>query len=271
MPTGREHDDGWVSVELLGVEHDVWSGGWPARSDAPTVVFVGSTLTPDELLPVARLLATDGSLRIASYRRRSLGSIRHEARDVVELLDELWVEQATVVGVSYSALVALQAAADAPHRVERVVAIEPPALHGQYVEDFRAACRDVVADTESDGVAAAGARFMTTLMGPLWSIDLEELLPGSHDRFIADAAQFLTCDIPTLLRADFDEDDAARITMPTLPLGGGASTPWFADEIEALAAWLPRATRVTIPGADHSLALTHPRELADAIREFLTG
>ncbi len=84
-----------------------------------------------------------------------------------------------------------------------------------------------------------------------------------------DAGTFFDVDLPALLAWEFTAADAARIGCPVLYIGGTDSGPWFAEVRELLLDWFPHAEDVLMEGADHSLALTHATEIADALAAFL--
>lgn len=58
---------------------------------------------------------------------------------------------------------------------------------------------------------------------------------------------------------------APTVTAPVLLLDGGASPPWAAAAVEALARILPHAERRTLPGQSHEIA---PDALAPALEAF---
>lgn len=66
-----------------------------------------------------------------------------------------------------------------------------------------------------------------------------------------------------------DGRDAARIDVPVLYVGGADSGPLFAEVRALILDWLPHAEDVVITGADHSLAITHPGEIAAALASFV--
>jgi pimeloyl-ACP methyl ester carboxylesterase len=107
-------------------------------------------------------------------------------------------------------------------------------------------------------------------MGPQWRDELESLLPGAVQQVGRDAATFFTTDLPALLDWDLDAEAVYRLNMPTLYIGGTASGPWF-DAVHALMAdWLSLSQDVAIEGADHNLAVTHPRQVARALINFIS-
>ena len=85
----------------------------------------------------------------------------------------------------------------------------------------------------------------------------------------SDAATFFDTDIPALLEWQFTPADASRITVPVLYVGGTDSGPLFAEVRTLMRTWLPWAEDATIMGADHSLATSHPAEIAAALASFL--
>jgi pimeloyl-ACP methyl ester carboxylesterase len=81
-----------------------------------------------------------------------------------------------------------------------------------------------------------------------------------------DAATFFEADLPALLSWSFDDAQARAVAVPTLLVGGDQSHEWFGEMLDRLERVLPTATRVTVDGAGHSAALTHPHEVAAAVR-----
>jgi len=88
-------------------------------------------------------------------------------------------------------------------------------------------------------------------------------------RIERDADAFFSRDIPALVSWTYGPDQAARVTVPVLYVGGTESGPWFRQTQAWMSALFPAARSVTIEGAGHDLALTHPRELATAVARFL--
>lgn len=84
-----------------------------------------------------------------------------------------------------------------------------------------------------------------------------------------DVTTFFDSDLPTLLAWRVDADAARGITQPTLDIGGAESGPLFAEVRELVLSWLPQVEDIVLAGADHSLAMTHPAEVAAALAGFL--
>lgn len=260
-----------LTVDETELEVDAAGAGEP-------VVLVQTALVADEFLPLARQPALSDHYRLIRYHRRgyagsspaeSPSSIARDAADCRALLSALEAKPAHVVGVSYSAAVALQLAVDAPESVHTLTLIEPPPVHVPSAAQFRAANDQLTGDYEALGPAAALHAFLTRVIGPDWRLATERTLPGSAEQMERDTPTFFEIDLPALLDWRFTAEDAKQITRPVLYIGGDSSGPWFAEVRELVLRWLPQAEDVVLPGADHSLALTHPAEIAVALVDFL--
>ncbi len=134
---------------------------------------------------------------------------------------------------------------------------------------FRAANQQLIQTRQVNGVAIALDEFMTRLVGADWQRVTDEQLPGSSTQMRSDAATFFDTDIPALLAWDFGACANSRVRCPVLYIGGTDSGPWF-DGVRALMrSWFPDAEDIAIEGADHALAVTHPRQIAQALAAFL--
>lgn len=264
--------DGWERHDVGDARLEVrqWGSGEP-------LVIVQTALTADELVPLATASALEGWHRIAYHRRGyagsspavAPGSIRADAADCAALLDALDIDRAHVIGASYAGAVAMELAAREPRRLASLVLIEPPPVHTTSAAQFRAAAHQLVSVRREHGTDVALEQFMSGLMGPGWASELERMLPGAVRQMRTDAATFFDVDVPALLGWDFARTDAARTTCPVLHIGGGDSGPWFALVREQVLEWHPRSRGVVVDGAGHDLPLTHPEQVAAAVRSFL--
>lgn len=260
-------------VEVGGTElevHDVGTGG--------PVVLVQTALTADELAPLAERLVARGAYRAIVYHRRGYassgpvqgpGSIVRDATDCRNLIDGLGLGRVHIVGYSYSGAVALQLAADAPEHVQTLTLIEPPPVHVPSSAEFRAVNARLLEVRGARGPGAALEEFLTLVIGPDWRTEVEPRLPGAAEQMQRDTTTFFDTDLPALLSWRFDIEDARRINCPVLQVSGSDSGPWFAEVRDLILTWLPQTDDVMITGADHSLALTHTPQVADALADFL--
>ncbi len=248
------------------------------RGAGEPVVLIQTALVADELRPLADSILGAGEVQVIHYHRRGYGgstpargrgSITTDALDCHQLLVALGIDRAHVVGVSYSAAVALQLAASVPECVHSLCLIEPPPVDVPSAPEFVAANAELQADYRRLGPAIALERFMVRLEGHRWRHDLEQHLPGAVAQVERDAATFFVTDSPALVGWRFGATDAARITQPVLYVGGTESGPWFAEMRRRVLDWLPQAEDLVVDGADHSLVLTHAQEIAPAVTSFL--
>jgi pimeloyl-ACP methyl ester carboxylesterase len=247
------------------------------RGSGEPLVFIQTALMADELLPVAADPALDSYRRILYYRRGYAGSspadgpgsIQRDAADCAALLTELDIDRAHVVGLSFSAAIALQFGYEFPQRVRSLALIEPPPVHVPSADEFRAANERLITSRQERGLAAALDEFLTVVIGAHWQQTAEAALPGSSGQMRQDVATFFDTDLPALLGWRFGPDEAARVGSPVLYIGGSGSGPWFEEVHELILGWIPHAKDVILDGADHSLALTHAPQVAAVLDAFL--
>ena len=260
-----------ISIDGAQLEVEVRGSGEP-------VVLLQTALLADEFVPLAQQPALRESFQTVLYHRRGYagsspvdgaGSIARDAADCRALLSVLGIERAHVVGLSYSGSVALQLAADTPDYVHSLTLLEPPPVHVPSADEFRAANARMLATRRNRGPGAALDEFLTVVVGPNWRVVAELSLPGSAEQMQRDAHTFFDTDLPALLAWRFTATDAHRIACPVLHIGGTDSGPWFAEVRNLVFSWLPQTEDIVLHGADHSLAITHPAEIAAALVPFL--
>jgi pimeloyl-ACP methyl ester carboxylesterase len=260
-------------IEVGDIElevHDVGAGD--------PVVLVQTALTADELAPLAELLVARGAYRAIVYHRRGYatsspvlgpGSVVRDAADCRDLIDAMGLGRVHIVGYSYSGAVGLQLAVDAADRVQTLTLIEPPPVHVPSSAEFRAANARLSEVRRASGPGTALEEFLAVVIGPDWLTEVEQRLPGAAEQMQRDTTTFFDTDLPALLSWRFDAEDARRISCPVLQISGSDSGPWFAEVRDLILAWLPQTEDVLLTGADHSLALTHTPQVADALADFL--
>jgi pimeloyl-ACP methyl ester carboxylesterase len=260
-------------VEVGGIElevHDVGTGD--------PVVLVQTALTADELAPLAEHLVARGAYRAIVYHRRGYantspvqgpGSVVRDAADCRDLIDALGLGRVHIVGYSYSGAVGLQFAADAAEHVQTLTLIEPPPVHVPSSAEFRAANARLQEVRRARGPGTALEESLSVVIGPDWRTEVEQRLPGAAEQMQRDTTTFFDTDLPALLSWRFDAEDARHVECPVLQISGSDSGPWFAEVRDLVRAWLPQTEDILLTGADHSLALTHTPQVADAPADFL--
>ncbi|MEU7815583.1 alpha/beta hydrolase [Pseudonocardia sp. NPDC049154] len=190
-------------------------------------------------------------------------TIGDHARACAALLRELGVERAHWVGHSSSCCMGLQLALDAPELVAGLILYEPaqPAgpLRDELVPRF---VRPALAAARAGDTATAFDLFLAGMGGEGYREGLRERLGDDGiAAAVRESAFFFTDEFPALRAWDFGPAEGTRITAPTCVVAGTGTRPWFREDVELLAAMVPGAEAVTLPGLDHMAPLTHPHEL----------
>jgi pimeloyl-ACP methyl ester carboxylesterase len=199
-------------------------------------------------------------------------SWEEHAGDVIELLDHLGVERAHVAGVSYGAEVAMLLAALYPDRVERLTVITATERTVEWMCD-NAREGERIARRAAAG-EGGGEELFRNVLDATWSEawlakqppDFMEqrlrqvaLLPPS---FFAGAAAVLSI----LDRLDLTPY-LGRITAPTLVIGGEHDRVFPAEHSRAIAAAIPNARLVIMPGTGHGLLFECGERVVELLRE----
>jgi pimeloyl-ACP methyl ester carboxylesterase len=203
-------------------------------------------------------------------------NIGQHMQDVVGLIDALQIARAHVVGHSRGGHIAFRMAQNYPDRVRKLVLSEPggalePALSPQAAEinkrfepgSFQTQAVERIRAGDIDGGLQI---FLDAVSGP-----------GAWERTPELAKQFTHANAMTLLgqiretRVPFTREAAQAVKAPTLLVLGGLSPPMFGQIIDALAAAIPNAQRVTIADATHTMNVIKPAAYNEAVLNFLRG
>ncbi len=246
-----------------------------AEREAPIVLLHATLSASIQLAGLARLLAARGPV-LALDRRGSGDSPQPTPRpldvavhvaDVGALLDMEGIAAAILVGHSFGAVVALEAAARLRGRVMAVVAWEPP--YGPLADagtraQFNAVALATGRAHATGGAAAAASTFLDGVAGHGAWLALPEraraFLVNQGDGAYADAA--LT---------GLDAEGLARIAVPVAILTGSDSEPFYAPIARAVVARVPGAHLLTLDGLRHTAPISDPEAVAAAILDELTA
>ena len=198
-------------------------------------------------------------------------SLAAQARPCGELLRRLGVQHAYWVGHSSSCCIGLQLALDDPDVVAGLVLFEPAKPSGPLREvAARAYVAPALAAARRGDVATAFDVFLRGVGGDGYRDAIRERLGNAG---LADAERessyFFADEMPALAGWTFGPAEATQVTTPVLLLHGGETRPWFRENVEILAAMLPKARTVMLPGLDHVAPLMRPAEIASAIAQFV--
>ena len=210
-----------------------------------------------------RVIAPD----LRGFGDSDLGDGRHGiadmADDVAVLLDGLGIERAAVGGLSMGGYVALAFAARHASRLERLILADTHAAAD--TEKARAGRADALALVEREGVGTLVERQLAVLL----SASASEAVK----RQVRELGQQPPEGVCAAIRALRDRPDRrgelSAIACPTLVISGGEDQLSPPDEMAGLAAAIPNARLVQLPGAGHLSHLEQPEAFIAAIAAFI--
>ena len=224
--------------------------------------------------PLAAELASD--FTVFAYDRRGRGdspnaevSVAREIEDVEALVKEAG-GTAYLFGASSGAVLALEAA-NAGVGAAKLAMYEPVVIvddkHAPAPESALADMRGLIAeDCRGDAVAS----FMRSVDVPGFFVAMMRLLPVWKK--LKGVAHTLPNDLELVegLRQGkpLPVDRWTSATLPTLVADGGKSPAYMRNSAAAVAAVLPNAKYVTVPGQTH---LVKAKALAPVLRDFFLG
>ena len=193
--------------------------------------------------------------------------------DVREVLDELGIERAAVVGGSLGGRVALELALAHPGRVERLVLCPPALPDWEWSQTVRDGWQ-----AEEDAYEAGDLDRATEANVELWAVGprrrAEDVDPEVRElvRTMQRHAYDLPAPDPWPEEAKLDPPASARlgeIRVPTLVVVGDEDVEDFQRIAELVAAGIAGARLVVIHDAAHVVALERPEEFNQALLAFL--
>lgn len=267
------HEMERAAVDGFALEYELRGSGEPVVLIHWGVSAAWAEPLMDEpaLADRCRLLSYHRAGFAGSDRIEGLLSLADHATHCARLMRYLGIERAHLVGHSSSADIALQLALDFPDAVHTLALMEParpvPPTHGQaqFVRDFVA---PAIQRYRAGDTAGAVDTFARGVFGPDYRDPLERGLPGAFEQAVADADAFFGQELPALQQWSFTQEDASRITQPTLAVLGENTAPTFPERLQLLVSWLPNVEPFELPDATHLLHLQNPCAMADALAAF---
>jgi 3-oxoadipate enol-lactonase len=181
------------------------------------------------------------------------------AQDTIELLDELGIERAAVVGASFGGRVALQIATNAPDRVAALALLASALPEFDRSPELRAFGDEEDALWEAgdiDGMVALNVR--TWVREPTTADLVAEMVRTACE--LQRGPEPEEIDLPVEL---------GTIPVPTLAVSGGLDFPDFARIADRIAAEVRGAERAEVPDSGHMIALERPDATAALLVPFL--
>lgn len=182
--------------------------------------------------------------------------------DLVGLLDELKISRATLIGLSAGSTIALDAALEVPDRVDRMVLIGP-APSGFVSKQPLPFTNDVIAAFKTGDYRKVSDVLLAT---PVFAAPPES--QALVRRMVTENERLWTVDRKLMLAPKSAVDRLESVKVPTLVMIGEKDV--FQDEpAQLLAARIPGARLVRVPGGGHLLNLTSPEAFDAAIAAFI--
>jgi 3-oxoadipate enol-lactonase len=191
-------------------------------------------------------------------------TIAELADDAVAELDRQGVPMATVCGLSMGGYVALALAERHPARLAGLVLADTRA--GADSSDGKKNRDAGIAAVREKGVAAFVAPLVDKLLSPQAPAELKARVRALGERQSADA---ITAALAALRDRPDRTTGLAGIRVPTLVVVGTADGVTPPAESRAMAAAIPGAKLVEIPGAGHLSNLEAPAAFDRAVAEFI--
>ncbi len=222
------------------------------------------TMWADHLEPLANAGARVVALDLPGFGQSPAAiGVQCEWTDVLETMDQLAIDRATLVGNSFGGAVALRVALVAPERVSALALVSAPAPGLEPSPELEA-----VWEAEEEALGRGDTEAAVRAIVDAWTLpdapqDLRDRVAEMQRRAFAlqDGAEATAAPDPL----DEDPDAVGRIDIPALVAVGERDKPDFLEGALALTRALPQARHVVIAGAGH-LA---PLETPDAFRELL--
>ncbi|ORT60841.1 alpha/beta hydrolase [Streptomyces sp. CB03238] len=190
----------------------------------------------------------------------------NDAEDVLDLLDALGIERATLVASSYGGRVALEIAARRPDRVSSM-ALLCPALPGHEPSaELRAFGAREDALLEAGDIAGAVELNVDTFLGPEADEATREAVRGMQRN--AFDVQLAVTEEFGRITVDFD---LSAIKAPSLVLSGAHDLADFRQIAAGLPDVLTDARHVELPWAGHLPSVERTSAVTDLLIDFLRG
>ncbi|GLY99292.1 hypothetical protein Acsp02_65450 [Actinoplanes sp. NBRC 103695] len=192
---------------------------------------------------------------------------------------------AHVVGGSYGATVALHAAGESVRglTVQSLALFEPPLFAaGEATAGVLGPYRDLLEDGKvraaallfAEKVARVPAPILAALTGAEPADESNEGPTGESNEGPADgSSEAVGClhDLEAMTADSLDVNRWSAVSLPTLIMQGGETWAPMPATMDALAAAMPAATRVVLPGQMHFATHTAPELVTAELAKFLSS
>ncbi len=258
-PLGAQVTTGTTSA---GLSYEV-------RGAGPPVVLIHA-FSMDRRMWDDQVAALRDEFRVIRYDLRGHGQSAPPSGpytgygDLLELLDHLGIQRASLVGLSAGAELAINFAIAHPDRVDRLV-LASPGLGGYAVPplDWFGPVGQALG---AGNVQLAAERWAAT---PIMALKVNAAAAAQVRAMVVDNAALWTYQRTEQPLAPPAIGRLGEIRAPTLVAVGTADLPHILDVGQLLVAGIPGARRVRLEGAGHLVNLDLPGRFNAELREFL--
>jgi 3-oxoadipate enol-lactonase len=254
-----------VALGAARLAMHIGGNGWPLvlfhslLADRSSFDLIAGTLARSHRVIALDLPGFDGS-------DFAEGGLEAVADRVAQGLDALSLDRAPILlGNGYGGFVALMTAIRRPDLAHRLVLADCGAA---FSEPGRATFRGMSAAAEKNGLAAIADVAMRRLFAPHYQVEHPELMALRRERFLRMEPRTFHAACAALAELDL-RPQLASVRTPTLVLVGEmdeATPPPMSVE---LAAGLPEARLIMLPGLAHVPQLQAPERFLAAIADFI--
>jgi pimeloyl-ACP methyl ester carboxylesterase len=243
----------------------------------PAIILIAGAIQhrafDQETKKLADLLAPH--FTVINYDRRGRGdsgdtlpfAVEREIEDIEGLIDEVG-GSASLFGMSSGAALAMEAAIALGSKVKKLAMYEAPYNSDAAARQAWVKYRKEIKEALAEGRRGDAVALFMMLVGmpadqvpgmkqsPMWPI-FESVAPTlAYDAAVLGEE----ADVPT--------EQAARVTVPTLVMDGGASYPFMHTTAVTLANAMPQGQHRTLEGQTHEVS---PKALAPVLEEFFAS
>jgi len=253
--------------------------GGSGSAAGPTVVLLHSGICDRRMWDPQWQVLQDTGHRVLRCDFRGFGETPidagdpaySDAQDVIDLLDELDITDAAVIGSSFGGRVAQEIAARWPARVSTLGLLCAATRQLPPTDAVKAFGEREDKLLESGDIEGAVALNVETFLGPAADAATRTAVADMQRRAFEvqlafDAELAATGEVVAPDRAEFD---LADVTARTLVVSGGLDIDFFQLTATMLARKITNATHVVLPWAGHLPSLENPAEANKILLDFL--
>lgn len=245
------HGDPLLLVHGFPLNREMWAGQVPA-------------LAPGRRLIMPDLRGFGATPPAAEPAALTLDAMAAEVRD---LLDVLSIQRAVICGLSMGGYVALAFARRFPERVQVLILADTSARPD--TGERRASRTEQIELAERAGTAALIPLLVPLLLAPRTAAEVPALERLYAGMVVGTSVAGLVGGLIAIRDRADSRPFLAAMTMPSLVIVGEQDAITPPELSEEIAAGMPNATLVTLPGAGHMANVDAPDRFNAAVLDFL--